>query len=99
MYIGDFRGVRECLTFDRKALYELVWSRPISHVPAEWGLSGPGLARPLRRLKIPLRSNVYWARLKASKALRRPKLPALRAGEAEVVVVRVKGTTTSEAED
>lgn len=98
-YIGPYSGVQEYLTLDRETLYEMVWARPISHVAADWGLSGPGLARPLRRLKIPLPSNVYWAKLKAGKTVRRPKLPTLRPGEAEVVIVRSKRRATPQADD
>lgn len=99
VYIGPYSGVQEYLTLDRETLYEMVWARPISHVAADWGLSGPGLARPLRRLKIPLPSNVYWAKLKAGKTVRRPKLPTLRPGEAEVVIIRSKHRVTPEADD
>ncbi len=39
---------------DREALFDRVWSEPVSKLAEEWGLSGPGLARPCRRLHVPV---------------------------------------------
>lgn len=75
------------LTFDRAELFERVWSMPVVKLSDQWGLSGPGLAKACRRLKIPVPPRGYWAKLEAGRRVRRPKLPDIAAGQAEEIVV------------
>lgn len=80
----DGREVR----YTRQELFERVWSEPVMKIAAGWGLSGTGLKKVCRRLRVPVPPRGYWARLKAGHIGRRPKLPALPEGEGEEIVFR-----------
>ncbi len=89
VYIGQWAYGSTDLKLERADLYELVWSRPVSKLAAEWGLSDRGLGKALARLQVPVPPRGYWARLAAGRRVRRPALPALPKGEAgQVVIVR-----------
>jgi len=65
----------ERLTLSREDLYELAWSKPISELAKDFGISDVGLAKRCRRLGVPLPGRGYWARLDAGQEPYRPKLP------------------------
>ena len=87
--IGGGRwGGRE-IRLDRAALFERVWTEPIEKLAKVWALSGRGLAKACQRLKIPVPPRGFWARIQQGQRIRRPRLPELKPGEAEVIVIRV----------
>lgn len=88
-YIGPWRRNGRELRLDRATLFERVWSKPISQLAEEWGLSGPGLAKACRRLQIPVPPRGYWAKVHAGQRPRRARLPKLPAGQADEIVIRV----------
>lgn len=49
----------------RRALYDLVWSKPLRKVAADFGLSDVGLAKICARHRIPTPSRGYWAKVQA----------------------------------
>ena len=57
----------------RSKLYELVWSKPMTKLGAELGISDVGLAKACRRHAIPVPPRGHWAKLQAGKAS--PKVP------------------------
>jgi hypothetical protein len=63
------------LTLSREDLYELAWSKPISELSKDFGISAVALAKRCRRLGIPLPGRGYWARVDAGQNPYRPKLP------------------------
>jgi hypothetical protein len=63
------------LTLSREDLYELAWSKPISELSKDFGISDVALAKRCRRLGIPLPGRGYWARVDAGQKPYRPKLP------------------------
>jgi hypothetical protein len=63
-------------TFDRKTLYEQVWSRPVQVVAKDYGVSGRGLAKACARLRVPVPPRGYWARVRNGHKESRPALPA-----------------------
>jgi len=63
------------LTLSREDLYELAWSKPISELSKDFGISDVALAKRCRRLGIPLPGRGYWARVDAGQQPYRPKLP------------------------
>jgi len=65
----------EGLTLSREDLYELAWSKPISELAKDFGISDVGLAKRCRRLGVPLPGRGYWARVDAGQKPYRPKLP------------------------
>ncbi len=65
----------EEIRVDREALYERVWSVPMSRLAAEYGLSDVGLAKVCKKLNVPRPGLGYWRQLEFGKARRRPPLP------------------------
>jgi hypothetical protein len=63
------------LTLSREDLYELAWSKPLSELSKDFGISDVALAKRCRRLGIPIPGRGYWARLDAGQKPYRPKLP------------------------
>jgi hypothetical protein len=63
------------LTLSREDLYELAWSKPISELAKDFGISDVALAKRCKRLGIPVPGRGYWARLDAGQVPHRPKLP------------------------
>ena len=63
------------LALSREDLYELAWSKPISELSKDFGISDVALAKRCRRLGIPLPGRGYWARVEAGQKPYRPKLP------------------------
>jgi AcrR family transcriptional regulator len=59
----------------RKDLYQRVWSKPISVVAKEMGLSGNALSKICNRLSVPYPTRGHWAKVSAGKRIARPVLP------------------------
>ena len=59
----------------RVELFELVWSKPMTHLSKELGLSDVGLRKICVKYGIPLPARGYWARLQFGKQDHRPDLP------------------------
>ena len=64
------------LTISREDLYELAWSKPMSELAKDFGISDVGLAKRCRKLGIPIPGRGYWARVDAGQKPYRPTLPA-----------------------
>lgn len=56
-------------------LYDLVWSRPVSEVAKEYGLSDVGLAKLCRRHGIPLPERGYWQKKRSGRRVKQVALP------------------------
>ena len=65
------------MSINRQTLYEEGWSEPVTIVAQRFGLSDVGLAKICRKLRVPLPSRGYWAKVKAGKVMRRAPLPIL----------------------
>ncbi|MEX2526468.1 MAG: hypothetical protein WEA09_02415 [Gemmatimonadota bacterium] len=87
--IGHHRRNGREVQLTRRELFDHVWSTPMIQLAPEWGLSDQGLAKVCRRLKVPRPPRGYWAKKRAGHKPRRPKLPKLREGEAEEIVIRI----------
>ena len=59
----------------RNELYELVWTKPMTHLSKELGLSDVGLRKICVKFGIPLPLRGYWSRLQFGKQDPRPALP------------------------
>jgi hypothetical protein len=59
----------------RFELFELVWSKPMTHLAKELGLSDVGLRKICVKFGIPLPLRAHWARLQVGKRDPRPELP------------------------
>lgn len=70
------------IRFDRKQLYEQVWTKPMRDLAQEYGLSDVGLRKICKRLNIPLPPQGYHLR---KYKMSRPPLPPPKDGVTEHV--------------
>jgi hypothetical protein len=63
------------VTITREELYKQVWATPMSHLAAEYGISGNGLAKICDRLQIPYPPRGYWAKKAAGQKVVQYRLP------------------------
>ncbi|MBJ9593686.1 hypothetical protein [Burkholderia seminalis] len=63
------------ITFERKALYDEVWTDPVSVVTKRYGLSDHALRKICRELAVPTPSSGYWSVLRLGKV--KPERAAL----------------------
>ena len=63
------------LTFHRKKLYAKIWSKPVSHLSKELGISSHQLYKVCKKLSIPTPGSGYWAKLRHNKKVDKPELP------------------------
>jgi len=73
------------LFYTRSEFYDLAWSKPVSQLAKELGMSDVGLAKKYRALSFPLPARGYWAKLQAGKQPTRPPLPERPLGETETI--------------
>ncbi len=52
----------------RKELYNLVWSKPMTKVAEQFGVSGSFMARVCAALRVPRPERGYWAKLAVGRA-------------------------------
>ena len=64
----------------RQALYEQIWSMPVSKACRTYGLSDVGIAKICARWNIPRPPRGYWAKLRNGKSTRRTRLPPIEQG-------------------
>lgn len=69
---------RNPLTLSRQELYELVWSKPVTEVAREMGLSDVAVAKRCRQVQVPVPPRGYWARVAAGQTPRRIPLAKYR---------------------
>lgn len=62
----------------REKLYEEVWSKPMTKLAAEYGLSDNGLAKVCKKLNVPRPEVGYWSKLAAGHKVNKKPLPALK---------------------
>ncbi|TWA84534.1 hypothetical protein FBZ83_105416 [Azospirillum brasilense] len=85
--------------FTRTALYDLVWSEPLSTLAPRFGISGVALAKACRAAGIPVPERDRWARKRADKPVRHRPLPPRAPGAPDSVVLgggRWTGWSTSD---
>lgn len=63
------------ITLSRSKLYDLVWTKPVTELAKDFGISDVALAKRCRAINIPLPPRGYWARVAAGQKPKRPALP------------------------
>lgn len=58
----------------RAAIYQLVWSKPMSSVAKDFGISDVALKKICVKHRIPSPSRGYWAKKEAGKPVKQPRL-------------------------
>jgi hypothetical protein len=74
-------------TISRTDLFEEVWTRPLSAIAPEYGLSDVGLRKICDRADIPTPGRGYWAKVTAGQALPRPKFRPAKNPDFETVYI------------
>lgn len=74
--------------FDREALYELIWTEPVSKLAPQFAISGVGFAKMCKRLGVPLPGRGFWARKQAGQTPVRLPLPKAKPGQNQRVQLR-----------
>lgn len=79
------------LTLSRQALYDLVWSRPMTQVAAGFGISDVALAKRCAEVNVPVPPRGWWAKAHAGHDPPKTPLPKFRTrdGLAEEPVLRL----------
>jgi hypothetical protein len=67
------------ITLSRSKLYELVWTKPVTELAKDFGISDVALAKRCRAINIPLPPRGYWARIRSGQKVWQPPLPRLEA--------------------
>lgn len=65
-------------TWNRDELYEKVWSKPVTKVAEEFGVSDVAIAKVCRKLCVPVPGRGYWAKKQNGHAVSRKPLPKLK---------------------
>jgi hypothetical protein len=60
--------------FTREALFKAAWSRPLTEIASEIGISSTGLRKICDRHDIPTPGRGYWAQVRAGEVYPKPKL-------------------------
>lgn len=80
----------------REELYELVWSKPISKLAKEFGLSDKGLTKRCIKHNIPTPPLGYWARVSSGQHPKKAKLPRISDQCLETITFRVPDSSEIE---
>lgn len=64
-------------TLTRQEMYDLVWSKPMTQLAAEFELSDVGLRKICKAAKVPTPGIGYWAKLANGKTVIKTELPTL----------------------
>ena len=75
------------IVFSREQFYELVWSKPMTALAKEFGLSDVALHKICRKHDVPNPPPGWWAKKAAGKSVRVTPLPKLKAGISERIVI------------
>lgn len=62
-------------TYNRMALYNEVWTKPVTEVAKQYGVSDVAIHKVCKALNVPTPPPGYWARVKAGAKLARTPLP------------------------
>jgi hypothetical protein len=76
-------------TVSRKDLYEQIWSKPMTKVAEDYGVSGTALKKTCNRHQIPTPPLGYWAKLQHGKFVEQP--PLSTAAEKGLDQIRIVG--------
>lgn len=73
--------------FTRQEFYDLVWSKPMTHLAKEFALSDVALHKVCKRHDIPNPPLGWWAKKAAGKAVKQTPLPKAKAGTADRITI------------
>src|SRR3546814_21192419 len=71
--------------FSRSEFYELVWSKPMTHLAKEFGLSDVALHKICRKHDVPNPPLGWWAKHAAGHKVKRTPLPKLNSDISDTI--------------
>lgn len=83
------------ITLTREALYDLVWTTPITQLCRIYGLSDVGLKKICKRMEIPTPIRGYWRKLECGKKVTQKKLPKLSKHGIDSVIISLRSEAHS----
>lgn len=86
-------GLSRSQVLTRRDLYDLVWSKPMTALSQEFGISDRELAKVCSRHRIPLSPPGYWVKATAGELPR--ALPFLELKDRSLERVRIRGATAA----
>lgn len=84
--------------FTREGFYELVWSKPMTHLAKDFALSDVALHKICRKHGIPTPPAGWWAKKAAGKPVERIPLPAVKTGQVGARITIAAGNLGNEPE-
>lgn len=73
--------------FKREEFYELVWSKPLTHLAKEFAISDVALHKICRKHDIPNPPLGWWAKKAAGKKVKQTPLPKAKAGVSDRITI------------
>lgn len=73
--------------FTREEFYDLVWTKPMTHLAKEFALSDVALHKICKKHDIPNPPLGWWAKKAAGKAVQRTPLPKAKAGTSDRITI------------
>lgn len=73
--------------FTREQFYELVWSKPMTHLAKEFAISDVALHKICKKHEIPNPPLGWWAKKAAGKRVKQIPLPEAKAGTADRITI------------
>lgn len=72
----------------RRAMYYLVWSKPMRKVAEDFGISDVALKKICKKHRVPTPSRGYWAKKESGQAVQPTRLHSTMAAQDELIVIR-----------
>jgi hypothetical protein len=82
-----FERIAVARVFTREQFYELVWSKPMTHLAREFAISDVALHKICRKHEIPNPPLGWWAKKAAGKRVKQIPLPEAEAGTADRITI------------
>lgn len=76
------------LSFTRREFYDLIWSKPMTHLAKELGVSDVALHKICRKHGIPNPPLGWWAKKAAGKAVKQIPLPKVESDRPDAILIR-----------
>jgi len=83
----NIEGITVARVFTREEFYELVWSKPLTHLAKEFSISDVALHKICRKHDIPNPPLGWWAKKAAGKKVKQAPLPKAKAGSADRITI------------
>jgi hypothetical protein len=83
----SIEGIAVARVFTREEFYELVWSKPLTHLAKEFAISDVALHKICRKHGIPNPPLGWWAKKAAGKKVEQTPLPKAKAGAADRITI------------